>query len=116
VAPYLPLVALADDRTFSPGSAWTGTVRYEDHDGDLVSAALALGAVAVAPAYAVPDGATTAGFRLVTDRAFVERAHAAGLAVVPWTVNSEEDLALVIDAGVDGLITDYPDRAARLLR
>jgi len=115
-APYLPLVALADDRSFSPGSAWTGTVRYEDHDGDLVSAALALGAVAVAPAYAVPDGATTAGSRLVTDRAFVERAHAAGLAVVPWTVNSEEDLALVIAAGVDGLITDYPDRAARLLR
>jgi glycerophosphoryl diester phosphodiesterase len=117
-APDLPLVALADERTFSPGSPWTGTVRYEDLDGDLVSAALALGAVAVAPAYAVPHGATTADprFRLVTDRAFVERAHTAGLAVVPWTVNAEEDLALVIEAGVDGLITDYPDRAARLLR
>ncbi|PFG38021.1 glycerophosphoryl diester phosphodiesterase [Georgenia soli] len=117
-APHLPLVALADDRTFSPGSPWTGTVRFEDHDGDLVSAALALGAVAVAPAYAAPSGATSAdpGFRLVTDGAFVERAHAAGLAVVPWTVNAEEDLALVIAAGVDCLITDYPDRAARLLR
>jgi glycerophosphoryl diester phosphodiesterase len=117
-APHLPLVALADDRTFSAGSPWTGTVGFEEHDGDLVAAALALGAVAVAPAYAAPSGATTRdpGFRLVTDRAFVERAHAAGLAVVPWTVNAEEDLALVIAAGVDGLITDYPDRAARLLR
>lgn len=117
-APDLPLVALADDRTFSPGSPWTGTLRYGEHDGDLVSAALALGAVAVAPAWATPYGATPAdaGFRLVTDRAFVGRAHDAGLAVVPWTVNAEDDMALVIEAGVDGLITDYPDRAARLLR
>jgi glycerophosphoryl diester phosphodiesterase len=117
-APRLPLAALADRRTFAPGSPWTGSLRHEDHDGDLVSAAVALGAVAVAPAYAEPHGATAAdpGFRLVTDRKFVDRAHAAGLAVVPWTVNAERDLALVIEAGVDGLITDYPDRAARLLR
>lgn len=118
VAPQLPLAALASGRTFAPGSPWTGSLRYEDHDGDLVSAAVALGAVAVAPAYAEPHGTTAADprFRLVTDREFVDRAHAAGLAVVPWTVNAERDLALVIEAGVDGLITDYPDRAARLLR
>lgn len=43
--------------------------------------------------------------------AAVAEAHAIGLKVVPWTVNAEADMARVIDMGVDGLITDYPDRA-----
>ena len=43
-------------------------------------------------------------------REMVERAHALGLAVLPWTVNEVTDLRRVIDCGVDGLITDYPDR------
>lgn len=40
----------------------------------------------------------------------VDAAHALGLAVVPWTVNEPEDIAALIGLGVDGLITDYPDR------
>ncbi len=38
-----------------------------------------------------------------------------GLAVVPWTVNEAEDMRRVIGLGVDGLITDYPDRARAIL-
>ena len=30
--------------------------------------------------------------------------------VIPWTVNEEEDMLHMIEIGVDGLITDYPDR------
>ena len=30
--------------------------------------------------------------------------------VIPWTVNDEEDMLHMIEIGVDGLITDYPDR------
>ncbi|MPV38903.1 glycerophosphodiester phosphodiesterase family protein [Georgenia subflava] len=115
-APDLPRAALAvDGLSFSPGSPWLGQIRFEDHGGDLVSAAAALGVGAITPAWATPYGATstTEGFRLVSDHAFVERAHAAGLAVVPWTVNDEADLELVVGAGVDGVITDYPDRAVR---
>ena len=33
-----------------------------------------------------------------------------GLRVVPWTVNRPADMSSLIDLGVDGLITDYPDR------
>ncbi|MPZ29507.1 MAG: glycerophosphodiester phosphodiesterase [Rhodospirillales bacterium] len=41
----------------------------------------------------------------------VKEAQALGLKVVPWTVNNPADMAQLIDLGVDGLITDYPDRA-----
>ena len=40
----------------------------------------------------------------------VARAHELGLRVVPWTVNTPERAAELIAMGVDGLITDYPDR------
>ena len=43
--------------------------------------------------------------------AAVAEAHALGVKVVPWTVNAPDDLARIIDMKVDGLITDYPDRA-----
>jgi glycerophosphoryl diester phosphodiesterase len=35
-------------------------------------------------------------------------AHEAGLRVIPWTVNAVEDWQRLIDAGVDGIITDDP--------
>ena len=34
--------------------------------------------------------------------------------VIPWTVNEVADMKKVRDLGVDGFITDYPDRAAKL--
>jgi glycerophosphoryl diester phosphodiesterase len=40
----------------------------------------------------------------------IAQAHALRLEVLPWTVNDTADMARLIDAGVDGLITDYPDR------
>lgn len=45
----------------------------------------------------------------------VRKAHERGVTVLPWTVNKEKEMIRVIDCGVDGLITDYPDRAATLL-
>ena len=44
----------------------------------------------------------------------VSEAHALGLAVVPWTVNEPADIDRMLEFAVDGLITDYPDRARRL--
>ena len=49
------------------------------------------------------------------DAASVAQAHALGLMVVPWTVNEAADMRAVVALGVDGLITDYPDRARGVL-
>jgi len=48
--------------------------------------------------------------------AITEKAHQAGLQVVAWTINEEEQMRRLMDAGVDGIITDYPDRLLSLLR
>lgn len=45
----------------------------------------------------------------------VAEAHRLGLKVVPWTINARADMERVIDMGVDGLITDYPDRARAVM-
>ena len=38
-----------------------------------------------------------------------------GLKLLPWTVNEPGRMAELIDLGVDGLITDYPDRLREVL-
>ena len=45
----------------------------------------------------------------------LDRAHDLGLRVVPWTVNAVADMRRLMEWGVDGLITDWPDRALALL-
>jgi glycerophosphoryl diester phosphodiesterase len=44
----------------------------------------------------------------------VEMCHAKGIKVVPWTVNNVEDMEKMIAIGVDGLISDYPDRFKKI--
>ncbi len=46
----------------------------------------------------------------------VDKAHHAGLQVVAWTINEPEQMRRLIATGVDGIITDYPDRLLGLLR
>jgi hypothetical protein len=40
----------------------------------------------------------------------VEEAHRRGMKVVTWTVDNKEDMVRMIDAGVDAIISNYPDR------
>jgi glycerophosphoryl diester phosphodiesterase len=44
------------------------------------------------------------------DAAKAAAARSLGLKVIPWTVNEPGDIARVLRLGVDGLISDYPDR------
>lgn len=45
----------------------------------------------------------------------LKQAQALGLSVVPWTVNETTDMKRLMDWGVDGLITDYPDRLREVM-
>ena len=44
----------------------------------------------------------------------IQKLHQQGILVIPWTVNNPADMRRLLDLGVDGLITDYPDRAKNL--
>ncbi len=46
---------------------------------------------------------------------FVKAAQGRNMDVHVWTVNELEDMQRMLDAGVDGIITDYPDRLLELL-
>lgn len=46
----------------------------------------------------------------ILDADGVAAAHRRGLRVLTWTVNEEEDIGRVIDTGVDGVMSDFPER------
>ncbi|MDX1375085.1 MAG: glycerophosphodiester phosphodiesterase [Burkholderiales bacterium] len=79
------------------GSPWTAGVSYAEHKS-------------------VPRMVQAAGGRIWSpyhgdlDAAQLEEARALGLKVVVWTVNDPAGIAAIIDRGVDGIISDYPDR------
>jgi glycerophosphoryl diester phosphodiesterase len=54
-------------------------------------------------------------FSLIDDQ-IVNYCHAKGIKIVPWTVNEIADLEKMKTFGLDGIITDYPDRAVKVFR
>ncbi len=95
--PAIPLVALWDDTTWVAGSPWLAGVDPAVV-GDPITGAMTVGADILSPEYHL------------VDRAFNDRAHAAGLRVIPWTVDDSEAMRAHAAAGVDGIITDFPTR------
>lgn len=53
--------------------------------------------------------------REVVDADSLAWAHDHGVAILTWVVNDEDDMRKLIDLGVDGIYTSYPDRLLRLL-
>jgi len=51
----------------------------------------------------------------IASAAFVNHAHAAGKEVFVWTINDPINMSRMITIGVDGLITDYPAQARRVI-
>jgi len=53
-------------------------------------------------------------FRLIQDKSIVDSLKNIDIKVIPWTVNNEKDIKLMLDLQVDAIITDYPERVLEL--
>ncbi|MCI0751546.1 MAG: glycerophosphodiester phosphodiesterase, partial [Flammeovirgaceae bacterium] len=53
-------------------------------------------------------------YKLLTQEQFQHLKNNLKIRVIPWTVNEIDDMKRLKSWGVDGLITDYPNRAAEL--
>ena len=103
VSPALRTVALAQPSNVQAGSKWTAGIAIPKGDV-FADGRLARIVAKELRADVLSPVATSVSPKLV------KLSHRYGLPVVPWTVNEKADMARLIDAGVDGLISDYPDR------
>ncbi len=102
----LTIRSLQDDNLSPDGSGrspWLAGFDPAGHGGSLPRAVLALGARIWSP------------WHVNLTPAALREAHALGLEVVTWTVNEPARMEALLDLGVDGLITDYPDRLRDVL-
>lgn len=77
-------------------SPWLGGLDIKDYQGNPVKAAHAIGADIISSYYTE------------ISKQDVDEAHSLGMKVVPWTVNNEKDMNMLLDMGVDGIISDKP--------
>jgi glycerophosphoryl diester phosphodiesterase len=80
------------------GSAWTAGLNAQDFGGSVARMVKAAGGAIWSPYFGD------------VDRDQIRDAQARGLKVVVWTVNQPTDIERVLDDGVDGVVSDYPDR------
>lgn len=77
-------------------SPWLGGLNINDYHGNYVKAAHDIGADIVSPYWEE------------LSPQLVSEAHELGMKVVPWTVNNPQKMNMLIDMGVDGMISDKP--------
>jgi glycerophosphoryl diester phosphodiesterase len=111
IAPEIETVCLTApstlrDRTQDSGrrpSPWLAGLDPTNHAGSVPRLAKAAGCGTWSPRFTelTPDA--------------VSEAHGLSVKVIPWTINSADDMVRAIDMKVDGIITDYPDRAREVM-
>lgn len=109
IAPEIDTVYLTVQRRFDnigadrpDGSRWTAGVQFREH-GSVPKMVKAAG------------GGHWAAYFGDLDAQKVKEAQSLGLKVLAWTVNDLAQMERMIGYGVDGLITDRPDLARKLL-
>ncbi len=106
LAPAVPTVYLSVQSASSnniTSGAWTAGFKIAEHASVPAMVKAAGGAV-----WSPNGGAVT--------QALVQQAQALGLKVIPWTINQASDMERLIGWGVDGVITDYPDRLREVMQ
>jgi glycerophosphoryl diester phosphodiesterase len=111
IAPEIERVCLTMDggngdtlQRGKPGpSPWTAGFDIDDVGGSAPRLAAAAGCAVWSPL-----------FRNITPEMLAE-AKLLGIKLIPWTVNEKSDMARLIALGVDGIITDYPNRLREVM-
>lgn len=111
IAPEIPTSYLSSGQSWlnnldpgEPGSsAWRAGYDVDDYAGSVPRLIEAAGGSAWSPYYRELEASA------------LEEAHELGLKVFVWTVNSEPAMREMIAIGVDGIITDYPDRLREVM-
>lgn len=85
------------------GPAWTAGVQHKDH-GSVPRMVKAAGGRIWSSYFAELDAAT------------LREAHGLGLQVLAWTVNEMRDIERMLDLGVDGIVSDRPDRVREAMQ
>lgn len=108
-APEIPTVYLTAQQNFldnimaeQGASPWTAPLHVSQFGGSVPQMVKAAG------------GAVWSPFYREVSPGNLREARELGLKVVVWTVNDEADMRRMIELGVDGIISDYPDRLRKI--
>jgi glycerophosphoryl diester phosphodiesterase len=85
-------------------SPWLGGLKVADHGDSVPRLVKAAGGAVWSPYFADVTSAN------------LNESQSLNLPVVVWTVNEVADIVKMLDLGVDGIISDYPDRVAAELK
>lgn len=102
IEPQLKRCCLTEADTVKNAHLWFGKANLDhfqpDQPGSLPRVVASTGAKVWAPHYKM------------LSKYEVDQAHLLGLTVIPWTVNEPQDILDMLAYGVDGIISDWPDR------
>ncbi|KAG9851312.1 putative glycerophosphodiester phosphodiesterase, partial [Aureobasidium melanogenum] len=130
--PTVPIVALLDETTVVPDKTnqtypwlknskypWLGGLDLDNFSGDWVAAAHSIGSSILSPNHGTGNSSDATVnsplYKPLTTKDVVDRAHALGMQVIPWTVDAEVTISKLLDDGVDAIISNYPERVITLL-
>lgn len=120
--PRLPIIALSNAQQFlqcgiEGSSPWTGGIDMDDFDCSLPAAAASFGADGISPVHGLPQDGRIDDKDYVpfVTTQMIAQAHALDMKVIPWTIDDRATLEYYFELGVDGIITNYPDRLLNLL-
>jgi glycerophosphoryl diester phosphodiesterase len=106
LAPEIPTVALTAQQSWLDNvsdARWTAGLKLAEHGASVPRLVKASGAAVWSPFFGD------------LSQAALQEAHALDLQVVAWTVNEPAQIERLLDWGVDGLISDYPERVRRAM-
>lgn len=111
-----PETATMPDNSTSP---WLAGLRLDSFPGQTIGEQIAEASHAIRADIVSPEDVVqvarcpTPQYMPFTSRSLVRRAHELGLLVKPWTVNRLDRVEELLDWGVDGIISDFPNSVRR---